>query len=107
MKIGVLAVQGAFREHMATLAAIGVEGVEVRLHADLDDVAGLILPGGESTTMRHLIDRWGLREPILRLGRSGAPIFGTCAGMIILSTEIAGGEPPVLPLLHVLSLIHI
>ena len=102
MKIGVLAVQGAFREHLATLAAIGVEGVAVRLPADLDDVAGLILPGGESTTMRQLIERWGLREPILALARSGAPIFGTCAGMIILSTQIVGGEEPVLPLLHVL-----
>ena len=84
MKIGVLAVQGAFREHIATLAAIGVEGVAVRLPAHLDGVAGLILPGGESTTMRRLIDRWALRDPILALGRSGAPIFGTCAGMIIL-----------------------
>ncbi len=102
MKIGVLAVQGAFREHLATLAVIGVEGVEVRLPRDLDEIAGLILPGGESTTMRRLIDRWGLREPILALGRSGVPILGTCAGMIILSTEIAGGEEPVLPLLHVL-----
>ncbi len=101
MRIGVLAVQGAFREHIATLAAIGVEGVAVRLPADLDGVAGLILPGGESTTMRRLIDRWGLRDPILGLGRSGAPIFGTCAGMIILATEIAGGEEPVLPLLHI------
>jgi pyridoxal 5'-phosphate synthase pdxT subunit len=101
MKIGVLAVQGAFREHLATLAAIGVEGVAVRLPADLDDVVGLILPGGESTTMRQLIERWGLREPILALARSGAPIFGTCAGMIILSTQIVGGEEPVLPLLHV------
>ena len=101
MKIGVLAVQGAFREHLATFAAIGVDGVEVRLPRDLDGIAGLILPGGESTTMRRLIDRWGLREPILELGRSGVPIFGTCAGMIILSTEIAGGEEPVLPLLHV------
>ena len=101
MKIGVLAVQGAFREHLATLTAIGVEGVAVRLPADLDDVAGLILPGGESTTMRQLIERWGLREPILALARSGAPIFGTCAGMIILSTQIVGGEEPVLPLLHV------
>jgi glutamine amidotransferase PdxT len=71
VKIGVLAVQGAFREHLATLAAIGVEGVAVRLPADLDDVAGLILPGGESTTMRQLIERWGLREPILALARSG------------------------------------
>jgi pyridoxal 5'-phosphate synthase pdxT subunit len=101
VKIGVLAVQGAFREHIATLAAIGVEGVAVRLPADLEDVAGLILPGGESTTMRRLIARWGLREPILELARSGAPLFGTCAGMIILSTEIAGGEESVLPLLHV------
>ena len=101
MKIGVLAVQGAFREHLATLAAIGVEGVAVRLPADLDGVAGLILPGGESTTMRQLIERWGLREPILAMARSVAPIFGTCAGMIILSTQIVGGEEPVLPLLHV------
>jgi 5'-phosphate synthase pdxT subunit len=101
MKIGVLAVQGAFREHLATLAAIGVEGVAVRLPADLDGVDGLILPGGESTTMRQLIERWGLREPILAMARSGAPIFGTCAGMIILSTQIVGGEEPVLPLLHV------
>ena len=101
MKIGVLAVQGAFREHMATLAAIGVEGVEVRLPEDLVDVAGLILPGGESTTMRRLIRRWGLAEPILDLARSGAPVFGTCAGMIILSKAISGGEEPVLPLLDV------
>ena len=57
-------------------------------------VSGLILPGGESTTMRQLIERWGLREPILDLARSGAPIFGTCAGMIVLAREIAGGEEP-------------
>ena len=91
MKIGVLALQGAFREHLSTLETIGVEGVAVRLPSDLDDVAGLIIPGGESTTMRKLIDRWGLR----------APLFGTCAGMIVLSREIAGGEEPILPLLDV------
>ncbi len=101
MKIGVLAVQGAFREHLEILAAIGVEGVAVRLPEDLDGVAALIIPGGESTTMRKLIDRWHLREPILRLAESGAPVFGTCAGMIVLSREIAGGEEPVLPLLDV------
>ena len=101
MRIGVLALQGAFREHMATLGAIGVEGVEVRLPEDLVNVHGLILPGGESTTLRRLIRRWGLAEPILDLARSGAPIFGTCAGMIVLSKEIAGGEEPVLPLLDV------
>jgi 5'-phosphate synthase pdxT subunit len=101
VRIGVLALQGAFREHVATLGAIGVEGVEVRLPGDLLEVQGLILPGGESTTMRRLISRWGLAGPILDLARSGAPIFGTCAGMIILSRTIAGGEEPVLPLLDV------
>ncbi len=101
MTIGVLAVQGAFREHMATLAAIGVDAVEVRLPEDLRGMHGLILPGGESTTMRHLIRRWGLAEPIMDLARSGAPMLGTCAGMIILSTAIVGGEEPVLPLLDV------
>jgi 5'-phosphate synthase pdxT subunit len=101
MRIGVLALQGAFREHLLTLAAIGVEGVAVRLPADLDEVDGLILPGGESTTMRKLIDRWGLRQPILDLAASGAPLFGTCAGMIVLAREIVGDEEPVLPLLDV------
>ena len=101
MKIGVLALQGAFREHLQTLDAIGVEGVPVRLPEDLDGVSGLILPGGESTTMRNLIGRWGLAQPILDLAASGAPIFGTCAGMIVLSREIVGGEPAVLPLLDV------
>src|SRR6476660_7061748 len=101
MKIGVLALQGAFREHLSTLETIGVEGVAVRLPSDLEDVAGLIIPGGESTTMRKLIDRWALRGPILDLAASGAPLFGTCAGMIVLAREIAGGEEPVLPLLDV------
>ena len=101
MKIGVLSLQGAFREHLDTLHAIGVEGVRVREPADLDAVSGLILPGGESTTMRQLIERWGLHEPILDFAGRGAPIFGTCAGMIVLATEIAGGEPPILPLLDV------
>ena len=100
MKIGVLALQGDFREHLQTLGAIGVEGVEVRLPKDLDGLSGLILPGGESTTMRRLIDRWGLRQPILDFAARGAPLFGTCAGMIVLAREIAG-EPPILPLLDV------
>ena len=101
MKIGVLAVQGAFAEHVRTLGTIGVEGVEVRQPADLDGVSGLILPGGESTAQRKLIERWGLRQPILDLAASGAPLFGTCAGMILLARDIAGGEEPVLPLLDV------
>jgi 5'-phosphate synthase pdxT subunit len=101
MKIGVLAVQGAFAEHMATLDEIGVGGVEVRLPSDLEGVSGLILPGGESTAQRRLIERWGLRQPILDLARSGAPVFGTCAGMILLAHEIADGDPTVLPLLDI------
>jgi 5'-phosphate synthase pdxT subunit len=101
MKIGVLALQGAFAEHVAVLRAIGVEAVEVRLPAHLEDVDGLILPGGESTTMRRLIERWEMRGPILDLAASGAPLFGTCAGMIVLAREIAGDEEPILPLLDV------
>ena len=101
MRIGVLALQGAFREHLDTLSSIGVEGVRVREPADLEGVSALILPGGESTTMRHLIERWGLRQPILDLAADGAPILGTCAGMIVLSRSIAGGEEPILPLLDV------
>jgi 5'-phosphate synthase pdxT subunit len=101
MKIGVLAVQGDFAEHAAMLATIGVQPVEVRLPRDLEGVSGLILPGGESTTMRRLIDRWGLRQPILDLAATGAPIFGTCAGMIVLSKSISDGDAPVLPLLDV------
>jgi len=101
MRIGVLALQGAFREHLDTLSSIGVEGVRVREPADLEGVSALILPGGESTTIRHLIERWGLRQPILDLAADGAPILGTCAGMIVLSRSIAGGEEPILPLLDV------
>lgn len=101
MTIGVLALQGAFREHLVTLERIGVPSVSVRLPADLEGVSGLILPGGESTTMRKLIDRWSLREPILALARRGAPIFGTCAGLILLADDISDGDAPVLGLLDV------
>lgn len=101
MKIGVLALQGAFAEHCSTLRAIGVEAVEVRLPAHLQDIDGLILPGGESTAMRRLIDRWEMRGPILDLAASGAPLFGTCAGMIVLARQIAGDEESILPLLDV------
>lgn len=101
LRIGVLAVQGAFQEHIDVLRQIGVEGVPVRLPMDLEGLAGLIIPGGESTTMRKLIDRWGLRQPILDLAGKGAPVFGTCAGMILLSREITDGDEAVLPLLDI------
>jgi 5'-phosphate synthase pdxT subunit len=101
VRIGVLAVQGAFAEHIALLREIGVDAVPVRLPSDLDGLSGLILPGGESTAMRKLIDNWGLRQPILDLAQRGAPLFGTCAGMILLSTEISDGDAPVFPLLDI------
>jgi 5'-phosphate synthase pdxT subunit len=101
MRIGVLALHGAVIEHIQTLRAIGVEPVSVRLPEDLDGLAGLIIPGGESTTMRKLVARWNLREPVMALARSGAPILGTCAGMIVVAKEIAGGDEPVFPLLDV------
>jgi len=101
VRIGVLAVQGAFAEHIQLLRQLGVEAVPVRLPGDLEELSGIILPGGESTTMRKLINHWGLREPILDLARKGAPVFGTCAGMILLSKEISDGDEPVLPLLDI------
>jgi len=101
VKIGVLALQGDFAEHVAMLREIGVESVEVRLPAHLEALSGLIFPGGESTTMRRLIDRWELRQPLLDFAATGAPLFGTCAGLIVMSREIADGDEPVLPLLDV------
>jgi 5'-phosphate synthase pdxT subunit len=100
-RIGVLAVQGAVREHVEAIRAVGAEPVEVRLPRDLADLDALILPGGESTAMRILIDAYGLREPIMALAGAGAPMLGTCAGMILLAERIAEGDAPVLPLLDV------
>jgi pyridoxal 5'-phosphate synthase pdxT subunit len=98
-RIGILAVQGAVREHADAIREIGADPVLVRLPADLGGLDALILPGGESTTMRRLIEQYGLREPILALAAAGAPLFGTCAGMILLAARLDDGEQPVLPLL--------
>jgi len=100
-RIGILALQGDVREHAAALRDVGAEPVEVRLPRDLVGLDGLILPGGESTTMRRLIDLYGLREPIVALARGGAPLYGTCAGMILLADRIADGDEPVLRLLDI------
>ena len=100
-RIGILALQGAVREHVAAIREVGAEPVEVRLPADVAGLDALILPGGESTTMRRLIERYGLRQPILDLATSGAPLFGTCAGMILLAARSADAEEAVLPLLDV------
>jgi 5'-phosphate synthase pdxT subunit len=100
-RIGILALQGDVREHATALRDVGAEPVEVRLPRDLVGLDGLILPGGESTTMRRLIDLYGLREPIVALVRGGAPVYGTCAGMILLADRIADGDEPVLQLLDI------
>ena len=100
-RVGVLAVQGAVREHMNAIREVGAEPVEVRLPRDLVDIDALILPGGESTTMRRLIDAYGLREPILSLARGGAPLLGTCAGMILLADRMAAGDQPYFGLLDI------
>ncbi|HSI99808.1 MAG TPA: pyridoxal 5'-phosphate synthase glutaminase subunit PdxT [Patescibacteria group bacterium] len=101
-RIGVLAVQGAVREHVAAIRDVGAEPVEVRLPRDLVDLDALILPGGESTAMRRLIDAYGLREPIASLARGGAPMLGTCAGMILLAERIDDdGDDPLFGLLDI------
>ncbi len=92
MKIGILALQGAFASHAGVLRALGADAREVRVPADLDGVDALVLPGGESTTMSMLLDSSGLREPIgQRLG-AGLPALGTCAGMILLATDVLDGR---------------
>ncbi len=96
-RIGVLALQGAVREHVNAIRDVGAEPVEVRLPRDMVDLDALILPGGESTTMRRLIDEYGLREPIAAMARAGGPMLGTCAGMILLAGRIADGEEPMFP----------
>jgi pyridoxal 5'-phosphate synthase pdxT subunit len=89
--IGVLALQGDFREHRQTLAAIGVESIEVRTLADLSKSAGLIIPGGESTVMQKLAVAYDLFEPLHDAIKDGLPTFGTCAGLIMLADEILDG----------------
>lgn len=91
-KVGVLALQGAFREHREVLDALGVETVEVRTPAELGALDALILPGGESTTMSQLLDSSGVRAPLGDLLADGLPVLGTCAGMILLAREVVDGR---------------
>ena len=92
MKIGVLALQGAIEPHRAVLDALGEATVEVRTPDDLAAVDAVILPGGESTTMSFLLDSSGLRQPLRERLADGLPAFGTCAGMILLATEVLDGR---------------
>lgn len=103
MLIGVLALQGAFREHEKMLRACGedIETRQVRLPGQLEGIDGLVIPGGESTTMGKLMIEYGLLDPIRELGNRGVPIFGTCAGMIMLARDIAGSDQPRLGLMEI------
>lgn len=90
-RIGVLALQGDVREHESALARLGAESVKVRRLADLESVDGIIIPGGESTTIDKLLRAFDLFDPLQRRIAEGLPVLGTCAGMIMLATDIIGG----------------
>ncbi len=93
MKVGVLALQGAFREHREAFDALGVATIEVRTPEDLANADALIIPGGESTTIGKLLETSGLREPLHDRLRDAMPTFGTCAGLILLAKEVVDGRP--------------
>jgi pyridoxal 5'-phosphate synthase pdxT subunit len=89
---GVLALQGGVAEHISILRKLGYDTVEVRTPEDLGSISALFLPGGESTTMISLMNRWGLTGPLIHMGRKGFPMFGTCAGAVLLSRQISEKE---------------
>ncbi|WFE43850.1 pyridoxal 5'-phosphate synthase glutaminase subunit PdxT [Verrucosispora sp. WMMD1129] len=91
--IGVLALQGDVREHVTALTAAGAQARPVRRPAELDAVDGLVIPGGESTTISKLVDIFELRDPIDKRIAAGMPVYGSCAGMIMLATEVLDGRP--------------
>lgn len=101
LKVGVLALQGEVARHTATLRALGAVPVEVRSPAELGTVDGLVLPGGESTTMSKLLDSSGLRGALADRLADGLPVLGTCAGMILLATEVLDGRADQASLGHV------
>lgn len=100
VRIGVLALQGDFAEHGAMLGRLDAEAVEVRQPPDMNGIAGLIIPGGESTTIGKLMERYGFRQPIRDLAHSGKPVWGTCAGLILMARNV-GRRQPLLNLLDI------
>ncbi len=93
MKVGVLALQGAFARHVQVLGDLGAAAVEIRTTGELAEVDALVLPGGESTTMSMLLDSSGLHEAVAERIAAGMPVLGTCAGMILLAVHVADGRP--------------
>jgi pyridoxal 5'-phosphate synthase pdxT subunit len=94
IKIGVLGLQGAVREHVQSIEACGAEAIVIKSKEQLDEIDGLILPGGESTTMRKLIDKYDFMGSLKEFAESGKPMFGTCAGLILLAKNIIGYDEP-------------
>jgi len=101
MRIGVLAVQGAFAEHIAMLHKLKVEALPVRLPSELEGMDGLVIPGGESTSISLLIAAYKLDGEVRRLAKEGLPVFGTCAGMILLAREISDSDVEPLGLMDI------
>jgi len=101
LKIGVLALQGDVPEHIKALQGCGCSPSEVKSPPDLEGLQGLILPGGESTTQGKLLVNFGLLEPITQAAHRGLPLWGTCAGMILMAKEIVGSEQPLLGVMDV------
>jgi len=95
MRAGILALQGDVGEHRSALRACGADAVEVRSASDLEGVDALVIPGGESTTMLKLIDRYELRDPLVKRIEAGLPVLGTCAGAIVLASRTTDGDLPV------------
>jgi len=100
-RVGVLALQGSFIEHIHALHDLGVEAKQVRLPEDLEGLDGLIIPGGESTTIGKLMTNWHLIEPVRKMAAEGKAIWGTCAGMILLAKDIGGLDQPLLGLMDI------
>jgi 5'-phosphate synthase pdxT subunit len=99
MKVGVLAFQGTFIEHIDILRQLGVEAAPIRLPRELNTLDGLIIPGGESTTMLRLMKSFGVIKPIRKMARDGLAIWGTCAGMVLLASSISNYEMETLGLM--------
>jgi pyridoxal 5'-phosphate synthase pdxT subunit len=104
MKIGALALQGAFIEHIEVIRKLGAEAVEVRLPKDLDGLGGLIIPGGESTTILKLMHIFELYQPLKEKIKAGFPVWGTCAGMICLANRVRNSQESVLEPLSLMGI---
>ncbi|MGF9741643.1 pyridoxal 5'-phosphate synthase glutaminase subunit PdxT [Priestia megaterium] len=101
VKVGVLGLQGAFREHAQALEAAGAEAIIIKKVEQLNEIDGLILPGGESTAMRRLIDKYDFMEPLRQFAQAGKPVFGTCAGLILLAGQVVDREEPHLSVMDI------